>query len=97
MSHDQTYSSDTQVLWTCKAPLANQTISHRTEIREVAGWRLAAITERLRKQYGWPIHVEYRGSDNIARYQFAPGTDPTRLRFPASAKFLADMLKGGAE
>lgn len=84
------YSSPTQVYWACKALLTGRTISHRTEIREVRGWRLAAIVERLRRQYGWPIDVDYRGPDNTAHYRLRPGTDPASLRFPPSAKALAE-------
>lgn len=94
---DRWYSSQTQVFWTCKALKEGRILTTKTEIREVKGWRLAAITERLRKQYGWPIEAEYRGPDNIAHYRLAPGTDVSRLRFPPSAKMLADGLEGGAQ
>ena len=94
---DRWYSSPTQVFWTCKALMEGRTLTTKTEIREVKGWRLAAITERLRKQYSWPIETEYRGPENIAHYRLAPGTDVTRLRFPPSAKMLADGLEGGAQ
>lgn len=76
--------------------MEGRVISTKSEIREVKGWRLAAITERLRKRYGWPILTEYRGSENVAHYRLAPGTDIARLRFPPSAKALADGLEGGA-
>ncbi|MGR3804910.1 MAG: hypothetical protein ACU0AY_15660 [Marinibacterium profundimaris] len=94
---DRWYSSPTQIFWTCKALLDGRTLTHKTEIREVKGWRLAAITEKLRKKYGWPILTEYRGPECIAHYRLAPGTDISRLRFPPSAKSLADDLTGGAE
>lgn len=92
---DRLYSSPTAVFWTCKAFLDGRTISHKTEIREAKGWRLGAIVHVLRKQYGWPILVDYRGPENIAHYRLAPGTDRTRLKFPRSAKALAE--EGGAE
>lgn len=88
MTHDQTFSSDRQVFWCCKALLADQTISHRSEIREVDGWRLAAIIHRLRHRYGWPIHAEYIGPQNVAHYSLKAGTDRTKLRFPRSARAL---------
>jgi hypothetical protein len=89
------YSSPTQVFWTCRAFLDGRTISTKTEIREVKGWRLGAIVHTLRKKYGWPILVELRGPENIAHYRLAPGTDRTRLKFPRSAQALAET--GGAE
>ena len=93
MKHDRTYSSPTQVFWCCKALLDGRTISHRTEIREVNGWRLGAIVHRLKTKYHWPIVADYRGPENVAYYALPPGTDRTRLTFPPSAKALA---QGGA-
>ena len=90
---DRWYSSPTQVFWTCKALIDGREISHKTEIREVKGWRLAAITERLRKEFGWPIDTVYRGADAIAYYRLRPGTDPAKLHYPPSA---AHLLDGGA-
>ncbi|SDY53817.1 hypothetical protein [Citreimonas salinaria] len=89
---DRWFSSPTQVYWCCKALIEGRSISHKTEIREVRGWRLAAICERLRKQYHWPILTEYRGPENTAYYRLAPGTDLTKLRYPASARALADEV-----
>lgn len=97
MAHsDRWFSSPTQIFWVCKSLIAGRVLSTKTEIREVNGWRLAAITERLRKHYGWPILTEYKGPENVAHYRLAPGTDISRLRFPPSAKSLADGLEGGA-
>lgn len=93
LKQDRWYSSPTQVFWCCKALPEGRTISHKTEIREVKGWRLAAICERLRKRYGWPILTDYRGPENVAYCRLHPGTDPAKLRFLLSAKALAD---GGA-
>lgn len=90
----QWYSNKTQVFWTCEALLGGRIISHKTEIREVKGWRLGAIVWNLKRNYGWPILAEYRGPENIAHYRLAPGTDRTRLKFPRSAKALAE--EGGA-
>lgn len=89
---DRWFSGQTQVFWTCKALLDGRTISHKTEIREVRGWRLGAIVHRLKHEFGWPIHAEYRGPDNIAHYRLSPGTDLARLRFPPSAKQLLDEI-----
>ncbi|WP_138935916.1 hypothetical protein [Roseovarius arcticus] len=90
MTQDKSYSSDSQVLWTCKALLNRRTISHESEIREVRGWRLSAIIHRLRHDYGWPIQTEYRGPQNVAHYFLKAGIDRTALRFPRSARTLAD-------
>jgi len=90
MSSNGWYSGETQVFWTCKALLDGRTISHRTEIREVRGWRLGAIVHRLRRDYAWPIEVEYRGPENVAHYKLRPGTDRAKLRFPRSARALGN-------
>ncbi|CAM3139286.1 hypothetical protein PANO111632_05025 [Paracoccus nototheniae] len=90
------YSSPTQVFWTCEALMNGRTISHKTEIREVKGWRLGAIIHRLKATYKWPILTELRGPENVAHYRLAPGTDIARLRFPPSAQSLCDRLEGGA-
>ena len=91
MSSNRWYSNESQVYWTCKALLDGRTINHRTEIREVRGWRLGAIVHRLRHRYGWPIEVEYRGPENVAHYSLRPGTDRAALRFPRSARELATV------
>ncbi|WP_296642750.1 hypothetical protein [Roseinatronobacter sp.] len=87
---DRWYSSPTQVFWCCKALINGRVISHKTEIREVKGWRLGAIIHLLKSKYGWPIHTEYKGSEYVAHYSLRPGTDITQLNYPASAKVLAD-------
>ena len=84
------YSSGTQVYWTCHALLNGRSISHKTEIREVKGWRLGAIVHKLKSRYGWPIETEYRGRENVAYYRLRPGFDRAALRFPPSASSLAD-------
>lgn len=94
-SSNRWYSSPTQVFWACKALIEGRIISTKSEIREVKGWRLAAITERLRKRYRWPILTEYRGQEKVAHYRLAAGTDPAQLTYPPSAKSLADRLERG--
>lgn len=89
------YSNPTQVAWTCDALTRGRVISHKTEIREVKGWRLGAIVHRLKSAYDWPILTELRGPENVAHYRLAPGTDLTRLRLPPSAQALANRLTGG--
>ena len=84
------YSGATQVFWTCKALIEGRTISHKTEIREMKGWRLGAIIHRLRSEFGWPIEVEYRGPENVAYYRLKPGTGRESLRFPPSARSLSE-------
>lgn len=91
---DRWFSNPTQTCWTCKVLIGGREVSHKTEIREVKGWRLAAIWERLRRKYNWPIDTVYRGPENIAYYRLRPGTDPASLRFPPSA---AHLLNGGAQ
>jgi hypothetical protein len=88
MSSNQWYSGETQVYWTCKALMDGRTISHKTEIREVRGWRLGAIIHRLKTEYRWPILVEYRGPENIADYWLSKDADLRALRLPRSAKAL---------
>ncbi|SMX43909.1 hypothetical protein RUA8715_02302 [Ruegeria arenilitoris] len=73
MSNNQWFSNRSQVFWTCKALLDGRTISHKTEIREVRGWRLGAIVHRLKSEYDWPIQAEYRGPENVAYYSMKPG------------------------
>ena len=90
MASERFYSSPTQVFWTCKALLDGRTISHKTEIREVKGWRLAAIVWRLDREFKWPIDTVYCGPDNLAHYRLRAGTDPATLNYPPSAKSLAD-------
>ncbi len=88
--HEKFYSSPTQVFWCCKALLEGRTISHKTEIREVRGWRLGAIVHRLKSSFGWPILTEYRGPENVAYYRLSPGCDLSKLRFPPSARALSE-------
>ncbi|MCI5040685.1 MAG: hypothetical protein MRY81_13485 [Donghicola eburneus] len=90
--HERFYSSPTQVFWCCKALLEGRTISHKTEIREVRGWRLGAIIHRLKASYGWTILTEYRGPDNVAHYRLSPDCDRAKLRFPPSARSLGEGL-----
>ena len=87
---DRWFSSPTQVYWACKALIEGRIISHKTEIREVRGWRLGAIIHLLRSKYCWPIDVEYKGAECIAHYRLRPGTDISTLNFPPSAASLAD-------
>ena len=84
------FSNPTQVYWACKALITGRVISHKTEIREVKGWRLGAIIHLLKSKYHWPIDVEYKGSECVAHYRLRPGTDPARLNYPESAKSLAE-------
>lgn len=90
------HSSNTQIYWACAAFLQGRTLSHRTEIREVNGWRLAAIVSELKNKYNWPILAEYRGPENIAHYKLAPDHDPEELRFPHSARALIHGIKDQA-
>ena len=86
---DRWFSGETQVFWACKALIDGRVISHKTEIREVKGWRLGAIIHLLKSRYHWPIDVEYKGPENVAHYRLRPCTDPARLTYPPSAATLA--------
>lgn len=88
--HEKFYSNPTQVFWCCKALIEGRTISHKTEIREVRGWRLGAIVHRLKSSYGWPILTEYRGPENVAYYRLSADCDRSKLRFPPSARALSE-------
>lgn len=88
MTDYNTHSNPTQVYWTCKTLLNGRAISHQTEIKEVRGWRLSSIIHNLRHNYYWPIHVEYRGPQNVAYYSLREGADHTKLLFPRSARTL---------
>lgn len=90
MSSNRWYSSPTQVFWVCNELLKGRTLTHKTEIREVKGWRLASIVHRLKTRYDWPIRTEFRGAENLAHYTLRPGTTAKDLTFPASAKELAE-------
>jgi hypothetical protein len=90
MSSKRWYSGRTQIHWTCKALIEGRTISHKTEIREVRGWRLGAIIHRLKTEYHWPIEVDYRGPENVAHYRLSKRADKARLRFPPSATALGN-------
>lgn len=83
------YSGETQIYWCCKALITWREISHKTEIREVRGWRLSAIIHTLKSQYNWPILVECRGPECVAYYWLATDTDLSKLKFPPSAASLA--------
>lgn len=91
MSSNKWYSGTTQVYWVCKALIDGRTITHKTEIREVRGWRLGAIIHRLKTEFSWPIEVAYRGPENIAHYWLSKDADVCSLRFPRSAQALSDM------
>jgi hypothetical protein len=90
-NQDRFYSRPSQVYWCCKALIEGRTISHKTEIREVRGWRLGAIIHRLKTAYAWPILVEYRGPENVAYYRLSSDCDRSKLRFPPSARALAEV------
>lgn len=89
-TQDKWFSSPTQVYWCCKALISGRVISHKTEIREVKGWRLGAIIHLLKSKYHWPILVEYKGAECVAHYRLAPGTAIASLHFPPSAASLAE-------
>jgi hypothetical protein len=66
------YSSDTQIKWACTELLKGRSISHKSEIAEVHGWRLAAIIHQLRRHYGWPILMEPKTPQRIGWYFLDP-------------------------
>jgi hypothetical protein len=94
MTSEHWHSNPTQVFWTCDALLKGRTITHKTEIREVKGWRLGAIVHRLRTEYDWPIRSDYRGPENVAHYWLDRDVDVSKLRFPPSALSLKAEFGG---
>lgn len=84
------YSNPSQRAWVCQALMQGRTLTTKTEIQEVNGWRLAAIIHVLYREYDWPIESAYRGDDNIKHYWLRVGIDQTKLKFPPSAAFLAE-------
>jgi hypothetical protein len=91
---DNFYSKPTSVFWACKALKDGRIITHQDEMAEIGAWRLGAIIYRLKREFGWPVQVEYRGREQIAHYSLAPDTDTAKLRLPRSAKALG--AEGGA-
>lgn len=87
------YSKSTQVFWTCKALTDGRIITHMDEIGEMRGWRLGAIVHNLRRRYGWPIEVEYKGPERVAHYRLRPAFVWQALRFPRSAMGVREALK----
>ncbi len=87
------HSNRTQIYWTCHALVQGRTINHMDEIGEVKGWRLGAIIHNLRKNYGWPIHTEYKGPECIAHYRLPSEKDPLTLNYPRSAKGVQEPLE----
>lgn len=45
------HSNKTQIFWTCKTLIEWRTINHIDEISRASGWRLDAITYRLRPRF----------------------------------------------
>lgn len=90
------YSNPTQIYWVCSNLIAGRTLTHKTEIREADGWRLAAVIHKLKREYEWPIQDRYSGKDNLKHYWLDPKADPMALDLPPSAKALKDTMKGKA-
>ncbi len=84
------HSSPTQIYWVCSNLIGGRTLTHKTEIREVKGWRLAAIIHKLKREYNWPIEDAFRGKDSIKHYWLDRGADTSSLSFPPSAVMLKD-------
>jgi len=78
------YSDTTQIAWACAMLATGEEISHACEYESVKGWRLSAIINILRHDYGWPIITEFRGSNRIGFYKLKPGTDVSKLKHPKS-------------
>lgn len=91
MTDPDFYSKPTSVYWVCNALLSGDTISQLTQIRHVRGWRLPAVTHRLKTEFNWPICTAYRKSDGVAFYSLPPDVDRTKLRFPKSAEALGKV------
>ena len=74
------YSNDSQIAWVCNALIEGRTITHRDEIAEARGWRLAAVIHNLRKRYKWNITTEY-DLHKVAHYKMVGSG---KVEFPAS-------------
>lgn len=85
---DNFYSKQTSVFWVCNALKQGRTITHQDEMREIRSWRLGAVIHRLKREFEWPIIVEYRGPEKVAFYALDPNADHSTLRFPKSAQAL---------
>lgn len=91
---DNFYSKQTSICWACKALKDGRVITHQDEMAEIGAWRLGAIIHRLKREFDWPVQVDYRGPEQIAHYSLPPDTDKAKLRLPRSAKALG--AKDGA-
>jgi hypothetical protein len=87
---DNFYSKKTSVFWACEALSKGRVITHKHEMAEIGAWRLGAIIHRLKREFGWPIDVEYSGPEKVAHYSLDPGVDRKTLRLHRSAKTLAE-------
>ncbi|HDY96308.1 hypothetical protein LCGC14_0153770 [marine sediment metagenome] len=85
------YSHDKQVHWSCKTLVDQCETSHSPEIKEVSGWRLGAIIQRLKPDYGWPIKTRYHSSWNVAIASPPVETDRTDQCFPPSEPALGNV------
>ena len=90
------FSKQTSVFWACKALKEGRAISHKDEMDEIGAWRLGAIIHRLKREFEWPISVEYRGPEKVAYYSLGDLKDGQELRLPRSASALGTD-DGGAE
>lgn len=91
---DNFYSKPTSVFWACKALTEGRTITQQDEMAEIGAWRLGAIIHRLKREFSWPISVEYRGPEKVAHYSLDQDADKAKLRLPRSASALGEQ--GGA-
>ncbi|CAN0600588.1 unnamed protein product, partial [Ectocarpus sp. 12 AP-2014] len=62
---DSFYSKPTSVFWTCNALITGRTITHQDEMAEIGAWRLGAIIHRLKREFDWPVLVDYRGPEKV--------------------------------
>lgn len=84
------YSKPTSVFCACQALVQGRTITQQHEMAEIGAWRLGAIIHRLKREFGWPIDVDYRGSEKIAHYSLDREADRSALRLPRSAQALGE-------
>lgn len=83
-------SGASQIARACWAQASGKSIYHKSEWYAARGWRLGATIHRLKTDYGWPIRTEYRGPENVAYYSLPEHVDRASLRFPKSAREVAE-------
>ena len=85
------YSGDSQIAWVCNALIEGRIITHKDEIAEAHGWRLAAVIHNLRKRYKWNITTEF-DLHKVAHYKLV---GKKKLELPSSFKKKISKVRNG--